>query len=115
MSKISKIFTFLNRIVTITEDKSKGIFKYDLDNLFPQRLIRQIGESGTATNCIEALNQYSYAEGLTDKDKGNLLISETQTLNDLIEDVLQSNNYFAGVAVHVMRDVIHPNLPVNNS
>ena len=57
MSVKAKIYTFFNRIVTITENKAKGIINYDSDNLLPQRIARQVAESGTATACIEILNQ----------------------------------------------------------
>ena len=103
----SKVVEFVARVVTIKDTNlaSEDIIKYDSDNKFPQRLLEQLSESGTATACIEALNQYSYAEGLTDKYKGDLKVNEEQTLNDLIEDILsQGKNVFDGVAIHVMRD-----------
>lgn len=100
----SKIFTFLNRIVTITEDKSNHILKYDIDNLLPQRIIRQVGESGTATSCISILNQYVYAYGLVDENSGKFKVNKDQTLNDLIKDMTPYANFFAGVALHITRN-----------
>lgn len=100
----SKVYTFLNRIVTIVENKSKGIYVYDSDNLLPQKLIRQISESGTATACIEAINQYVYADGLVDETLGKTLANDTQTFNQLIGDLVPSTSMFSGVAIHITRD-----------
>lgn len=101
----SKIFTFLNRIVTITEDKSNHILKYDIDNLLPQRIIRQVGESGTATSCISALNQYTFAYGLVDENVGKTFVNKHQTMNDLIKEMTPYANMFSGVTLHVSRKI----------
>lgn len=104
--KGSKLYTFVNRIVKILDPKdySDEIIKYDIDNKFPQNLILQTSESGTATSCIEALNQYAYADGLVDETQGKMMVNKTQTLNDLIEDIIQQAVLFQGVALHIMRD-----------
>lgn len=105
MTLKSKLYTFVNRIVTIKSDINYGeIIKYDSDNKFPQNLVNQLRESGTATSCIEALNQYTFAEGLVDKDLGKTLINETQTFNELIEDIIQQLTIFEGSSLHVSRD-----------
>lgn len=101
----SKIYTFLNRIVTIKEDTSKGIIKYDHDNLFPQNILRYIGESGTATSCVEALNQYIYADGFVDEVLGKELINEKQTWNQLLSESTPFVSNFQGIAYHVSRNV----------
>lgn len=104
MSFRSKLYYFVNRIVTIVEDKSKDIIKYDIDNLFPQNLIRQIGESGTATSCIEALIQYTYADGLVDEELGKTLINDNTTLNQLTSELIPYACNFQGVALHILRN-----------
>jgi len=105
MSLKSKLYTFVNRVVTIKSDINYGeIIKYDTDNKFPQNLVNQIRESGTATSCVEALNQYTFAEGLVDKELGNTLVNDTQTFNDLIEDIIQQLVVFEGDTLHISRD-----------
>lgn len=100
----AKVYSFFNRIVTITENKSKGIINYDTDNLLPQNLIRKIGESGTATSCIEILNQYIYAEGLVDETLGKDKANKNQTFNQAIAEASQYVSLFQGIAWHIKRD-----------
>jgi hypothetical protein len=100
----AKVYSFFNRIVTITENKSKGIINYDTDNLLPQNLIRKIGESGTATSCIEILNQYVYAEGLVDDKIAEEKANDNQTFNQLISEATPYTSLFQGVAWHIQRD-----------
>lgn len=104
--KGSKLYTFVNRIVKILDPKeySDEVIKYDVDNRFPQNLIQQIAESGTATSCIEALNEYSYADGFVDESTAKFKVNEFQDANELLEDTLQQANLFAGVAWHIKRD-----------
>lgn len=100
----AKVYSFFNRIVTITENKSKGIINYDTDNLLPQRIIRQVGESKTATACIEALNQYSFADGLVNEILGKEKANRNQTFNQLIEEAIPYATMNYGVALHVKRN-----------
>ena len=100
----AKVYSFFNRIVTITDNISKGIINYDTDNLLPQNLIRKIGESGTATGCIEILNQYVYAEGLVDEKVAEEKANNNQTFNQLISEATPYTSLFQGVAWHIQRD-----------
>ena len=103
--KFNKLYGFLNRIVTIKEVKyDNEIIKYDSDNKFPQNLIRIVGESGTATSCINALVHYGYADGLVDEELGKTMANETQTFNEVVEDLFWQQFYFGGEALHVKRD-----------
>jgi hypothetical protein len=101
----SKTYQFKNRTFTVNEAKDTGeIIKYDTDNKFPQNLISQISESGTATSCVEALNQYGYANGFVDETLGKTKVNDTQTFNELLVDAVQQAVMFNAVAFHVSRD-----------
>lgn len=99
----ASVYKFVNRLVHITEDKSKGIIRYDSDNAFPQNLVKQLGESSTASACIDKLHQYIFADGLTDEQVGALKVNDTQTLNDIINENSRIYATFRGVALHVSR------------
>lgn len=92
-----------NRVVTIAENKSKGWINYDTDNAFPQNLIRQISESGTATACLELLSQFVYAEGLVDADFGKTMINPKQSINDVLGEISYIYPELRGVAFHIAR------------
>ncbi len=104
MSIKAKVYTFVNRIVTFIEDKSKHIIRYDIDNLLPQRIIRQVSESGTATACIDILNQYIFAEGLVNEELGKTKVNDTQTFNEVIAELTTYASLFHGIALHIQRD-----------
>lgn len=82
-------FGFSNRVVKIVDDKSRNIIKYDIDNKFPQNLINQINESGTATSCVERLDQFIFADGFVDENVAKLKANSTQTFNEIASE--QSN------------------------
>lgn len=92
-----------NRVVAITDNKSKGWINYDFDNAFPQNLIRQMAESGTATACLELLSQFFYADGLVDPEFGKTMANPKQSYNDLLGDISYIYPGLRGVAFHVSR------------
>jgi len=58
----AKVYSFFNRIVTITENKAKGIINYDSDNLLPQRIARQVS--------VVASNHKQLCSGITNGCEG---------------------------------------------
>jgi len=99
----AKSLTYKNRVVKIVEDNSSDVIKYGSDNAFPQKLIKQLDESGTATSCIDILTQYIYANGLVNEQLGNTMINETQTFNELISEISTYVSPFQCVPLYVMR------------
>jgi len=99
----AKSLTFKNRVVKISEDNSSDVIKYGAGNDFPQRLIAQLDESGTASSCIEILTQYIYANGLVNQQLGNTPINEKQTFNELISELSTYVAPFHAVCLYVMR------------
>lgn len=89
-----KVISFFNRVVKIADDKSKGIIKYDIDNKFPQNLIKQLMESGTATSCIERLDQFIYANGFVNEEVGKTKVNDKQTFNELASE----QSYYSAAA-----------------
>lgn len=101
----AKSLTYKNRVVKIVEDNSSDIIKYGADNAFPQKLIKQLDESGTATSCIDILTQYIYANGLANEVLGNTMINETQTFNELISESSTYVAPFHAICFYVMRGI----------
>ena len=101
----AKSLTYKNRVVKIVEDNSSDIIKYGADNAFPQKLIKQLDESGTATSCIDILTQYIYANGLVNEVLGNTMINETQTFNELISEASTYTAPFQAICLYVMRGI----------
>lgn len=98
-----RTLTYKNRVVKIVKDNNSDLIKYGADNAFPQNLINQLDESGTATACIDVLSQYIYAEGLVNEQLGNFKINDKQTFNELIAEVTSYVSPFHAVPLYVMR------------
>lgn len=105
-ARLSRSLSYQNRVVVISEDKSKDIIKYGAKNDFPQSLIKQLDESGTATACISILEQYIYAEGLVNEQLGNTKCNSKQTFNELISEAATYVAPFQGIALYVMRNAV---------
>lgn len=101
--KVKKVFSFLNRLVNIKESKNTHIYNYDLDNKFPQTLIKILDESPTGTACIERRAEYIYAKGFIDETAGALKVNPFQTANDLLNEIKYQASTFECVAIHVSR------------
>jgi len=95
--------TYKNRVVKIVKDNNSDLIKYGMDNAFPQKLVQQLDESGTATACIDILTQYIYAEGLVNEQLGEVKINEKQSFNELISEVSGYVSIFQAVSLYVMR------------
>jgi hypothetical protein len=98
-----RTLTYKNRIVKITKDNNTDLIKYGANNDFPQKLIQQLDESGTATACIDVLSQYIYADGLVNEQLGDFKINEKQTFNELISEITSYVAPFQSVSLYVMR------------
>lgn len=99
-----KLYRFVNRIVrTSDKDKSNGIIKYGINNKFPQELIQELNESGTATLCIDKLSEYCFAYGLTDSTLGSKMVNKSQNLNQLLFEGFRVRVTFRGLSFHISR------------
>lgn len=98
-----RTLTYKNRVVKIYKDNNTDLIKYGADNSFPQKLIQQLDESGTATACIDVLTQYIYADGLVNEQLGEFKINEKQTFNELISEITSYVAPFQAVSLYVMR------------
>ena len=52
--------------LSVKPSKSEGILSYDVDNAYPQRMMRLIGGSGTARNCVRLYAKFLYGKGFKD-------------------------------------------------
>ena len=98
-----RTLTYKNRVVKIQKDNNSDLIKYGMDNAFPQKLVQQLDESGTATACIDILTQYIYAEGLVNEQLGEVKINDKQTFNELISELSGYVAIFQAVSLYVMR------------
>jgi hypothetical protein len=100
-----KVYKFFNRIVEVIDDKSKKdwIF-YGYDNLFPNKLLRYINESGTAKICVDKVAEYIDADGFVNDATTLYQFNKEQKGDDFLTDISQQVSIFGGFALLVKRN-----------
>jgi len=100
-----KVYKFFNRIVEVIDDKSKKdwIF-YGYDNLFPNKLLRYINESGTAKMCVDKVAEYTEADGFVNDVTFKYQFNKEQKGDDFLTDIAQQVAIFGGFALLVKRN-----------
>jgi hypothetical protein len=100
-----KVYKFFNRIVEVIDDKSRKewIF-YGYDNLFPNKLLRYINESGTAKMCTDKVAEYIEADGFVNDVTFKYQFNKEQKGDDFLTDIAQQVAIFGGFALLVKRN-----------
>jgi predicted RNA-binding protein with PIN domain len=103
-----KVYKFFNRIVEVIDDKSKKewIF-YGYDNLFPNKLLRYINESGTAKMCTDKVAEYTEADGFLNDVTFKYQFNKEQKGDDFLTDIAQQVAIFGGFALLVKRNLFN--------
>lgn len=84
----------------ITESK-RGVVSYSKDDDLPNKVIRAVNASGTASSCQDKLNTFIQAKGFVDEQANNIQVNKTQTGEDLLDDLAMYASYFPAVALRV--------------
>lgn len=102
MAKIKATAEKVERRISSLPDRKLGILNYDFDNLYPQRIIDIVNDSGTAKSCIKLFTKYVTGNGATDPVFYKAVINdEGLTVDKLIRNMAFSKGSTPGIAVHV--------------
>jgi hypothetical protein len=103
-----KVYKFFNRIVEVLDTKStKKWILYGYDNLFPNKLLRYINESGTAKTCTDKIAEYIEADGFVDDTTSAYKFNADQKGDDFLTDIAQQVSIFGGFALLVKRNAFN--------
>jgi predicted RNA-binding protein with PIN domain len=103
-----KVYKFFNRIVEVIDDKSKKDWiLYGYDNLFPNKLLRYINESGTAKMCTDKVAEYTEADGFLNDVTFKYQFNKEQKGDDFLTDIAQQVAIFGGFALLVKRNLFN--------
>ncbi len=81
--------------------KSLGIRSYDSDNMYPQRMIDVVNDSGTAKTSLKIFKKFVKGSGLKNTEFGKLKINEKGlTVNKFFSKFIDSYSMFTSVAIH---------------
>lgn len=91
-----------------------GIQAYDRDNIYPQRLIDIVSDSGTAKTCLWLYERFVMGRGAKDTDFYKAKVNERGlTIDKLIRKISQQKGMFQGVAIHVNYNGLGQKVEVN--
>lgn len=88
-------------VVKITEDKTKGDYLYGRDNLFPNKLLDVVSDSGTAASCITIKADFIYGDGFADENVGKELVNPNETFDALLDKISPYSSTFEAVVFNV--------------
>lgn len=90
------------RRMIVRDDFSKGIQKFDEDNIYPQRMEKLIASSVTAAACRDLMKRHLRGNGFAIPELENLVVdSSGTTLGQLHNHVCDDRSYIKGYAIHV--------------
>lgn len=93
---------FKNAVAVITKNQANQYYFYgELDNL-PNAIIATVDNSGTATACIERLEQFIKADGFIAEGLDNVKANKYQTLAGLLDDLAVNVAYLEGLALRLI-------------
>ena len=88
--------------ITVTRNRTTGVMNYDEDNLYPQRILRLVRRSGTATRCVNNYVKYLCGLGFEDEEANNFYINgDGLTPKKLLRMVAFDTAVFNGRSTHM--------------
>lgn len=93
-----------NAVANIFRTKGDGRYYYgELDNL-PNSIIATVDNSGTATACIERLEQFIQADGFVDANLNSAKANKRQSLLAVVSEAVMNIAYLEGFALRLIFD-----------
>ena len=103
-----KVYKFFNRIVEVLDERTvKNWIFYGYDNLFPNKLLRYINESGTAKTCVDKIAEYIEADGFVQPATTLYQFNNDQKGDDFLTDIAQQVSIFGGFALLIRRNAFN--------
>lgn len=92
----------IEKRLTSVEYMADGILSYDLDNVYPQRILEVIRRSGTATACVNMLADFMTGDGFTDPNFSTTKINRRGlTPIKLLRLLSKDYGRYKGFSLHV--------------
>ena len=93
---------FNNAIAEILDVNGHGKYYYGVNDRLPNEIIEYINNSGTATSCVEKLDQFTQADGFNSLLLASKKINGKQTWNQLLADISGNTAYLQAYALRVL-------------
>jgi len=91
----------IQKRLSVKPSKSEGILSYDVDNAYPQRMMRLIGGSGTARNCVRLYSKFLSGKGFKDLQFFDTILNrKKETADKILRKVDNDFCKYGGFAAH---------------
>lgn len=85
----------------VSVNKSYKIINYDQDNNYPEKIDEITKASGTAIKCLALRKKFLFGHGFPESISDTIINRKKQTLQRLLNEVIDDYNKFDGCGVHV--------------
>lgn len=86
----------------VIEKDNRGRFKFGSNDKLPNEIVKHVDASGTATSCIQRIQQFTCGSGLVNLELGKSPANREQTFNELLRDLCLVTGYFDSVLLRVL-------------
>ena len=95
--------TNIEKRIETPVDKTEGLFRYDIDNSYPQRINTILNSSGTGTLCTSLFGKFLYGGGFLQEALAKTIVSPAKKMsaNKLLFKTGKAVSKFNGFAIHV--------------
>ena len=84
------------------ENKFKGIYPYDSDNFYPQRIINAVASSGAGSQCTKLFAQFLRGQGFALAGVEKMVVNDKgETLGHVHKLVCRDRAVFEGFSLHI--------------
>ncbi len=101
MSRFKIFNLFREKPPTGIVNNSKGILNWGPCNDTPQKILKTIYESPTASACMDTFIDFLEGDGISQKELADFKINKVQTLDDLHSQITPDEGYLEGFAIAV--------------
>lgn len=100
--------------INVTSSKNEGILNYDVDNAYPQRMMRLIGGSGTARNCVRLYSTFLAGKGFKDLNFFKTILNKKgETADKILRKITEDWSTFGGIALHFNYSLTYKIIEIN--
>lgn len=92
--------------VPTIENSSKGVYMFGKDNMLPNKLMKWVLDSGTATKAKNKRSKYIASDGFVDDTAANIIVSTDKvdkTADKLLTEISDYQSYFKGFVLLIKR------------
>jgi len=102
-SVVSAFLGYVNAFIPDYSNDAKGIHLYGKMDNIPNDLLKAIANSGVATRAMGKLAEYIASDGFADKDASAVMVNDSQTADDLLQEQATYCASLYSMAFHIQR------------